>query len=828
MTVSHPFQLVAPYAPAGDQPQAIAKLCAGLQAGRQDQVLLGVTGSGKTFTMANIIQNLQRPAMVMAHNKTLAAQLYQEMKHFFPHNAVEYFVSYYDYYQPEAYIARTDTFIEKDSSINEQIDRLRHSATRMLLERRDVIVIASVSCIYGIGSAESYSMMVREIKAGQMYDQRALMKTLTELQYERNDIDFHRGTFRVRGDVLDLFPAHLEDRAWRLSFFGDELERIQEFDPLTGEFLSDLAQVLVYPNSHYVIPRPSIDRAIKTIKAELLERLPQFESQGKLVEAQRLAQRTQYDLEMIQETGMCKGIENYSRHLSGAKPGEAPPTLFSYLPKDALLFVDESHVSVPQVGGMYSGDRSRKTTLTEHGFRLPSCMDNRPLKFEEWDAMRPQTVFVSATPSKWEVERAQSATKLLPPLAGGGWEGGAEVQKGSFGEGKYTTRDAEALSKAKELRKNPTSAEKKLWSLISRGQKEGYKFRRQQPVGSFIVDFVCNEKKLIIEVDGGQHAEQIEYDITRTSFLNDAGYRVLRFWNNEVMTNPEGVHQKISEALLSPLPTPPRKRGEEQKGERGSDYNGIVEQIIRPTGLTDPPYEIRPVAIQVDDLMAEARETIAKGYRVMVTTLTKRMAEELTDYLTEAGNKVAYLHSDVETLDRIEIIRDLRLGTYDILVGVNLLREGLDIPECGLMAILDADKEGFLRSATSLIQTIGRAARNVDSKVILYADKITNSMKIALDETDRRRAIQIAYNEANGITPQSIKSRISESMQDKKEGEQVSGETGKRGKKKPDHPMTRSPDDLKTLRDMMLKAAADLDFEEAARLRDELRKREGK
>ncbi len=689
MTALKPFQLSSEYSPAGDQPQAIAKLCAGLQAGRQDQVLLGVTGSGKTFTMANIIQNLQRPAMIMAHNKTLAAQLYQEMKHFFPNNAVEYFVSYYDYYQPEAYIARTDTFIEKDSAINEQIDRLRHSATRMLLERRDVIVIASVSCIYGIGSAESYSLMVRTIKTGEQYDQRELMKTLTELQYERNDIDFHRGTFRVRGDVLDIFPAHLEDRAWRLSFFGDDLERIQEFDPLTGEFLHDFPQVLIYPNSHYVIPRPSIDRAIGTIKAELLERLPQFAAQGKLVEEQRLAQRTQYDLEMIQETGMCKGIENYSRHLSGAAPGAPPPTLFSYMPKDALLFVDESHVSVPQIGGMYSGDKSRKTTLTEHGFRLPSCMDNRPMKFEEWDSMRPQTVFVSATPSKWEVERAQLCAGVTEQ---------SDAQRG-----------------------------------------------------------------------GG------------------------------------------SVAL----------------GGQAPHHNGIVEQIIRPTGLTDPPYEIRPVGIQVDDLMAEARETIAKGYRVMVTTLTKRMAEELTEYLTEAGNKVAYLHSDVDTLDRIEIIRDLRLGTYDILVGVNLLREGLDIPECGLMAILDADKEGFLRSATSLIQTIGRAARNVDSKVILYADRITNSMKIALDETDRRRAIQIAHNEANGITPQSIKSRISESMQDKPKED---SDDKKRGNKKQTPKTIQQPDSqsLKELRDRMLKAASNLEFEEAARLRDEIRRVEGK
>ncbi len=665
--MSSPFQLVSDYQPAGDQPQAIAKLTGGLKEGRQDQVLLGVTGSGKTFTMAHVIQNLQRPALIMAHNKTLAAQLYSEMKSFFPHNAVEYFVSYYDYYQPEAYVPRTDTFIEKDSAINEQIDRLRHSATRALLERRDVIVIASVSCIYGIGSAESYSLMVKQLTTGGNYDQRALMKSLTELQYERNDLDFHRGTFRVRGDVLDLFPAHLEDRAWRLSFFGDELERIQEFDPLTGEFLRDYEQVMIYPNSHYVIPRPSIDRAIKTIKEELKERLAQFNAQNKLLEAQRLEQRTQYDLEMIQETGMCKGIENYSRHLSGAKPGEPPPTLFQYLPKDALVFVDESHVSVPQIGGMFKGDRARKITLSEYGFRLPSCMDNRPLQFEEWDSMRPQTVFVSATPGKFEMDRV--------------------------------------------------------------------------------------------------------------------------------------------------------------KGE-------VAEQIIRPTGLIDPPYEIRPVSIQVDDLMAEARATVQRGYRVMVTTLTKRMAEELTEYLTEAGHKVAYLHSDVDTLERVEIIRGLRLGEFDILVGVNLLREGLDIPECGLMAILDADKEGFLRSKTSLIQTIGRAARNVDAKVILYADKMTDSMKGALEETDRRRAIQIAYNEANGITPQSVKSRISESMHNPYEADYATVETstpdyGSGGKSKKTaltgHNLTQH---LKALRDQMLKAAADLEFEEAARLRDEIKKLE--
>jgi excinuclease ABC subunit B len=668
-----PFRLSSSYSPAGDQPQAIAKLTAGLQEGRRDQVLLGVTGSGKTFTMASVIHNLQRPAIVMAHNKTLAAQLYSEFKAFFPENAVEYFVSYYDYYQPEAYIARTDTFIEKDSAINDQIDRLRHSATRALLERRDVIVVASVSCIYGIGSAEGYSLMVKQMKTGDHYDQRELLKNLTALQYDRNDLDFHRGTFRVRGDVIDFFPAHLEDRAWRFSFFGDELEKIQEFDPLTGEFFATLEQVMIYPNSHYVIPRPSIDRAILSIKAELKTRLAQFDEQNKLVESQRLEQRTQYDLEMIMETGMCKGIENYSRHLSGAKTGEPPPTLFQYLPSDALVFVDESHVSVPQIGGMYHGDRSRKTTLSEHGFRLPSCMDNRPLKFEEWDAMRPQTIFVSATPNELEMERAKQAAATL--------------------------------------------------------------------------------------------------------------------------ANPS--------------------------------HNGIVEQIIRPTGLVDPPYEIRPVAIQVDDLMAEAKLTIAKGYRVMVTTLTKRMAEELTEYLTEAGNKVAYLHSDVNTLDRVEIIRDLRLGVHDILIGVNLLREGLDIPECGLMAILDADKEGFLRSATSLIQTIGRAARNVDSKVILYADRITKSMKIALDETDRRRAIQIAHNEAHGITPESVKSTINASMQQESSSKEPRAGGGRK-KAATSEQIKDVTAHIKTLRDQMLKAAANLEFETAVKLRDEIKRLEGR
>ena len=661
--VSKLFQLESDYQPAGDQLTAIPALVRGLEDNKQNQVLLGVTGSGKTYTMAQVINELQRPAMIMAHNKTLAAQLYHEMKQFFPHNAVEYFVSYYDYYQPEAYVARTDTFIEKDSSINEQIDRMRHSATRALLERRDVIVIASVSCIYGIGSAESYSLMVKYIKKGLEYNQRKLINSLTELQYERNDIDFHRGCFRVRGDVLDIFPAHMEDQAWRLSFFGDELEEIKAFDPLTGEIQANLDQVAIYPNSHYVIPRPTIERAIGTIKTELKERLAEFDAQGKLLESQRLGQRTQFDLEMIQETGACKGIENYSRHLSGQKPGEPPPTLYSYLPDDALLFMDESHVSIPQVGGMFKGDRSRKINLSEHGFRLPSCMDNRPLKFEEWNTGRPQTIFVSATPKEWE-----------------------------------------------------------------------------------------------LDASGGE----------------------------------------------------------------------FVEQVIRPTGLIDPPVEIRPVAIQVDDLMNEAKAVIAKDMRVMATTLTKRMAEELTEYLIEAGYKVAYLHSDVDTLDRIEIIRQLRLGEFDILVGVNLLREGLDIPECGLMAILDADKEGFLRSATSLIQTIGRAARNAEAKVILYADKITNSMQMAMDETDRRRTKQIAHNEKHGITPTTVVSRIGSSMKD----DDKANTSWKRPKGAAigDEEVMKAGDNLtehlKHLRDKMLKAASDLEFEEAARLRDEITKLE--
>jgi len=635
-------------------------LVAGLGEQKHNQVLLGVTGSGKTFTMAQIIAKTQRPALVMAHNKTLAAQLYSEMKSFFPHNAVEYFVSYYDYYQPEAYIPKSDTFIEKDSSINEQIDRMRHSATRSLLERRDVIVVASVSCIYGIGSAEMYSQMTATIKKGENRSQPSLIKTLIDLQYKRNDMDFSRGTFRVRGDTIDLFPAHYEGTAWRISFWGDEIELINEFDSLTGETTVKLNEITVYANSHYVTPRPTVDKAIKQIKDELKIRLAQFREAGKLVEAQRIEQRTMYDLEMLVETGSCKGIENYSRYLAGTEAGDPPPTLFQYLPKDALLFVDESHVTVPQIGGMAAGDKSRKSTLVEHGFRLPSAMDNRPLKFAEWEERRPQSIFVSATPAKWELE---------------------------------------------------------------------------QTGGTF------------------------------------------------------------------------------------------VEQIIRPTGLIDPPCDIRPIASQVDDLLAECHLRIAKKHRVLVTTLTKRMAEELTDYMNDAGIGVRYLHSDVDTLERIEIIRDLRLGKFDVLIGVNLLREGLDIPECGLVAILDADKEGFLRSATSLIQTIGRAARNVDARVILYADRITNSMKIALDETERRRKIQIAYNEKHGITPASVSKKIGEIIESVYEHDHYTVPTNLKKYDVRDDGKDKEKYILK-LRQKMLEAASDLEFEEAARLRNMIEKLE--
>lgn len=648
------FKLVSAYAPAGDQPQAIAELVRGLNENRKNQVLLGITGSGKTFTMAQIINHVRRPTLILAHNKTLAAQLYAEMKAFFPENAVEYFVSYYDYYQPEAYIPRTDTYIEKDSAINEQIDRLRHSATRHILERRDVIIVSSVSCIYGIGDAESYSSMAFTLTRGDTVDMDDLSRRLAALQYSRNDVAFERGTFRRRGDVLDIFPSHYEDLAWRLSFFGDELESICEFDPLTGQHKLDLNEITVFPASHYVTPRPALSQAIKTIKAELADRLAWFEQNNQILEAQRLAGRTKYDLEMMEATGSCKGIENYSRHLTGRKPGEAPPTLFEYLPPDALLFVDESHVTVPQIGAMYRGDRSRKTTLSEYGFRLPSCLDNRPLKFEEWQAMRPRTIFVSATPGPFELDQAQ------------------------------------------------------------------------------------------------------------------------------------GV---------------------------------FTEQIIRPTGLLDPECIIRPIARQVEDLMAECQAVAARGGRVLVTTLTKKMAEDLTEFLLENKIKAKYMHSDIDTLERIQIIRDLRLGTFDVLVGINLLREGLDIPEVELVAILDADKEGFLRSATSLIQTIGRAARNDHGRVILYADKITPSLNTALTETKRRRDKQMAFNAEHGITPRTIKKDIPDLM--KEFGALDDTET------KTHQPIVETVDNVAAVIEHLTKqmrAEADaLNFEAASKIRDRIR-----
>lgn len=654
---SIPFKLTSSFEPAGDQPGAIKELTEGLNNGEKDQVLLGVTGSGKTFTVAHCIQQLQRPALILAPNKTLAAQLFAEMRSVFPENAVEYFVSYYDYYQPEAYVPRTDTFVEKEASVNEEIDRMRHAATRSLLERRDVVIVASVSCIYGIGAVETYAGMAADIKVGQSFDRQVLLRKFVELQYRRNDAAFFRGSFRARGDTVELFPAHQEDRAWRFSFFGDELEAIHEFDPLTGERTGEFQTVRVYPNSHYVTPKPTLDQAVKGIRKELAIRLEELTLEGKLLEAQRLEQRTTFDMEMMISTGSCAGIENYSRYLTGRPPGSAPPTLFEYLPDDALLFVDESHVTVPQVGGMYKGDFARKTTLSSYGFRLPSCVDNRPLKFEEWEAMRPQTVHVSATPGPWELERVQ------------------------------------------------------------------------------------------------------------------------------------GV---------------------------------VTEQVVRPTGLVDPPTFIRPTGNQVDDLIDECHQCAAKGQRVLVTTLTKRMAEDLTEYMHESGLRVRYMHSDVETLERIEIIRDLRLGVFDVLIGINLLREGLDIPECALVCILDADKEGYLRSTTSLIQTIGRAARNLEGRVILYADRITASMKRALDETDRRRERQEAYNVANGITPESVKKDIADILQTVYAKDSLTISTGLHE----DGPLTGNNlqatiDDLDK---QMRAAAADLEFEEAGRLRDEIKR----
>ena len=655
------FKLVSKFKPNGDQPGAIQSLLGGIKENEKDQILLGVTGSGKTFTIAHVIEQTKRPTLILAPNKTLAAQLYGEMKALFPENAVEYFVSYYDYYQPEAYVPRSDLFIEKESSINEQIDRLRHSATRSLLERDDVIIVASVSCIYGIGSVETYSEMTLRLQTNGELERQKFLRRLTELQYKRNDMNFVRGTFRVRGDNIELFPAHLEDRAWRISLFGDDIEEIWEFDPLTGEKTNSLEKITIFANSHYVTPRPTLQQAVKLIASELQQRLVEFNVANKLLEAQRIEQRTQFDIEMIEATGSCNGIENYSRYLSGRKQGEPPPTLFEYLPENALLIVDESHVTIPQIGAMYKGDFARKSTLADYGFRLPSCLDNRPLKFEEWESFRPQTIYVSATPGKWELEQT-----------------------------------------------------------------------------------------------GGV----------------------------------------------------------------------FIEQVVRPTGLIDPECIVRPIETQVDDIIAEARNAANNGTRVLVTTLTKKMAEALTEYMYEAGIKVRYVHSDVDTLERIEIIRDLRLGLFDVLIGINLLREGLDIPECALVAILDADKEGYLRSRTSLIQTIGRAARNAEGRVILYADKVTESMRYAIDETNRRRNKQTLWNEANNITPATIKKDINDIL------ESVYEKSDKVKEKVKSGDITLKEKDIATiiaeLETKMRNAAANLEFEEAAKLRDELRRIENK
>lgn len=649
------FKIESPFEPSGDQPEAIRDLCEGIERGEKNQVLLGVTGSGKTFTMAKVIEQCQRPSLIMAPNKILAAQLYSEMKEFFPNNHVEYFVSYYDYYQPEAYVPKTDTYIEKDSALNEQIDRMRNAATRNILENNDVIIVASVSCIYGLGDVESYAAMTLPLAVGDNVEPRDVYKRLTELQYERNQTNFVRSTFRVQGDTLDIFPAHYEDRAWRISFFGDEIDDIYEFDSLTGKKTASLQKVTVYPANHYVTPRPAISQAITGIRKELAETVENFKNNNKLLEAQRIEQRTRFDLEMLETTGHCKGIENYSRYLTGRKPGEPPPTLFEYLPPNALIFVDESHISVPQIGGMFRGDYNRKKTLSEYGFRLPSCVDNRPLKFEEWNMMRGQTVFVSATPGDWELEQS----------------------KGVF-----------------------------------------------------------------------------------------------------------------------------------------------AEQVIRPTGLTDPVCVVRPVENQVDDLMEECRKVIAKKERVLVTTLTKKMAEDLTEYLNENGIKVRYLHSDIDTLERIEIIRDLRLGVFDVLVGINLLREGLDIPECSLVAILDADKEGFLRSTRSLIQTIGRAARNAEGKVILYADRMTGSIEAALEETNRRREKQIKYNTEHGITPKTIKKSIASSLKEMTEGDFIKDDS------KEVEDLKNIDKKLKEYNRKMKEAAQNLEFEEAMVYRDKIKELE--